>query len=117
MKYDCLIVDDDEVLSESTHEYFNMFDVKTAWVNDQQSCLDFLALNIVGDDYIDEVTIFTMIIENPSYLKDYSLIDGRTPRHDNEIVLGVPALTATLRSKKAMRTSQESFTASEDLIN
>ena len=41
MKYDCLIVDDEEVLSQSTCEYFNMFDVKTAWVADQQSCLDF----------------------------------------------------------------------------
>ncbi|MCL1807742.1 MAG: hypothetical protein FWG31_08580 [Oscillospiraceae bacterium] len=36
MKVDCLIVDDKEALSESTCKYFNMFDVKTAWVADTQ---------------------------------------------------------------------------------
>lgn len=41
MKYDCLIVDDEEALSESTCKYFNMFDVKTAWVADEKSCLNF----------------------------------------------------------------------------
>lgn len=45
MNYDCLIVDDEEVLSESTCEYFNMFGVKTAWVEDSKSCLDFLRSN------------------------------------------------------------------------
>jgi len=45
MKYDCLIVDDEAALSESTCEYFNMFDVKTAWVADTQACLDFFAEN------------------------------------------------------------------------
>ena len=29
MKYDCLIVDDEEVLAKNTGEYFNMFEVKT----------------------------------------------------------------------------------------
>ena len=29
MKYDCLIIDDEEVLAKNTCEYFNMFDVKT----------------------------------------------------------------------------------------
>ncbi|MCL2364447.1 MAG: response regulator transcription factor [Defluviitaleaceae bacterium] len=43
MKYDCLIVDDEVVLSESTCEYFNMFDVKTAWVADTGACLEFFA--------------------------------------------------------------------------
>ena len=45
MKYDCLIVDDEQALSESTCEYFNMFDVKTAWVADPQSCLEFFRDN------------------------------------------------------------------------
>ena len=45
MKYDCLIVDDEAALSESTCEYFNMFDVKTAWVTDQKSCMDFFREN------------------------------------------------------------------------
>jgi len=41
MKYDCLIVDDEAVLSESTCEYFNMFDVKTVWVDSVDACLNF----------------------------------------------------------------------------
>ena len=45
MQYDCLIVDDEIALSESTCEYFNMFDVKTAWVASQQACLDFFQQN------------------------------------------------------------------------
>jgi two-component system response regulator RegX3 len=48
MKYDCLIVDDEVALSESTCEYFNMFDVKTAWVADRQSCIDFFRENKAG---------------------------------------------------------------------
>jgi len=45
MKYDCLIIDDEEALSESTRDYFNMFDVKTAWVKDQFACKNFLRDN------------------------------------------------------------------------
>jgi two-component system response regulator RegX3 len=33
MNYDCLIVDDEEVLANNTGEYFNMFEVKTAVVH------------------------------------------------------------------------------------
>ena len=32
MKLDCLIVDDEMALAETTSEYFNMFGVKTAFV-------------------------------------------------------------------------------------
>ena len=45
MKHSCLIVDDEEALSESTREYFNMFGVKTAWAKDRQACMDFLREN------------------------------------------------------------------------
>ncbi|MCL1792435.1 MAG: response regulator transcription factor [Oscillospiraceae bacterium] len=48
MKYDCLIVDDEELLSESTREYFNTFGVKTEWVADSKSCIEFFADNIAG---------------------------------------------------------------------
>lgn len=41
--YDCLIVDDEEALSQSTCEYFNMFGVKTYWAADEKSCFDFLS--------------------------------------------------------------------------
>jgi len=45
MKYDCLIVDDEVMLSQNTCEYFNMFGVKTAWVADEASCLEFFREN------------------------------------------------------------------------
>ena len=45
MKYDCLIVDDEEALSESTRKYFEMFGIKTAWVADKTSCMDFFKEN------------------------------------------------------------------------
>ena len=41
MNYDCLIVDDEEALSQSTCEYFNMFEVRACWVADAKGCLRF----------------------------------------------------------------------------
>lgn len=42
MKLDCLIVDDEIALAETTCEYFNMFDVKTAFVTSAEECELFL---------------------------------------------------------------------------
>ncbi|GLI83471.1 DNA-binding response regulator [Rossellomorea marisflavi] len=43
MKLDCLIVDDEVALAESTCEYFNMFEVNTAFVTSAEACERFLA--------------------------------------------------------------------------
>ncbi|MBH1941746.1 response regulator transcription factor [Mobilitalea sibirica] len=40
-EYDCLIVDDEEALSQSTCDFFNMFGLKTYWVADEKACFDF----------------------------------------------------------------------------
>ena len=45
MKYDCLIVDDEFVLAETTCEYFNMFDVSAAFVTSATECERFLKKN------------------------------------------------------------------------
>jgi len=45
MKYDCLVIDDEELLSESTCEYFNTFGVKTAWIPGADACADFFREN------------------------------------------------------------------------
>ena len=45
MKYDCLIVDDEEALANSTAEYFNVFGYKTKAVYSKGECLDFLKEN------------------------------------------------------------------------
>lgn len=42
MRYDCLIVDDEQVLAETTCEYLNMFDVRTAYVTSAEECERFL---------------------------------------------------------------------------
>lgn len=48
MKYQCLIVDDDRLIAESTAEYFNMFDVVTGFVLDFDSACRFLDENEVS---------------------------------------------------------------------
>jgi len=45
---DCLVVDDEVALSESTVEYFTLFDVSTAWVATAAECFDFLASHQVS---------------------------------------------------------------------
>ncbi len=40
-EFDCLIVDDEEALSQSTCDFFNMFDVKTYWAADEKACFEF----------------------------------------------------------------------------
>ncbi len=42
MKYDCLIIDDEKLLADSTAEYFNLFHVSTAAVYDAQATRQFL---------------------------------------------------------------------------
>lgn len=42
MNYNCLIVDDELDLAETTSEYFNMFDLKTAYVTSAEECERFL---------------------------------------------------------------------------
>ncbi|WP_373216270.1 response regulator transcription factor [Ruminococcus sp. 5_1_39BFAA] len=45
MKYDCLIIDDEELLADSTAEYFNLFGVKTAVVYNASDCRSFFREN------------------------------------------------------------------------
>ena len=81
MHYDCLIIDDEKMLADSTAEYFNLFGVSTAVVYSAGQCRAFyrensaslllldinlgdgsgfalddkiIALNIGGDDYIQK---------------------------------------------------------------
>ena len=45
MKYDCLIIDDEKLLADSTAEYFNLFGVKTAVTYSAPECRDFFREN------------------------------------------------------------------------
>lgn len=42
MRYDCLIIDDEKLLADSTAEYFNLFGVSTAAVYSVSECREFL---------------------------------------------------------------------------
>lgn len=45
MTYDCLIIDDEKLLADSTAEYFNLFGVKTALAYSVADCRDFFKEN------------------------------------------------------------------------
>lgn len=45
MKYDCLIIDDEKLLADSTAEYFNLFGVSAAAVYTADECRSFLENN------------------------------------------------------------------------
>lgn len=47
-QYKVLIVDDDEVIAQSTAEYFNMFEVKSAYVTGYDEAVAFLKKNLVS---------------------------------------------------------------------
>lgn len=47
MHYQCLIVDDEIELAKVTCEYFNLFDIKTAYVINAKECEEFLSENKV----------------------------------------------------------------------
>jgi len=51
--YNCLIVDDEVELAKMTAEYFEMFDVKTQYVDSAASCYDFLSKNAVDIILLD----------------------------------------------------------------
>lgn len=48
MHYDCLIVDDELAIAQSTCEYFNLFELSSAYVTGYDECLDFLTANTVS---------------------------------------------------------------------
>ena len=53
MHYNCLIVDDEVELAKMTAEYFEMFDIKTQYVESAASCYDFLNNNEVDIILLD----------------------------------------------------------------
>lgn len=48
MEYKVLMIDDDVVIAQSTAEYFNMFDIKTAFVTSFDEAVEFLEENTVS---------------------------------------------------------------------
>lgn len=48
MHYDCLIVDDELAIAQSTSEYFNLFGISSAYVTGAEQCLRFLTQNTIS---------------------------------------------------------------------
>ncbi|MCR4794533.1 MAG: response regulator transcription factor [Ruminococcus sp.] len=48
MKYQCLMIDDDVTIAETTAEYFNIFDISTAYVTSYDEAVKFLEENQVS---------------------------------------------------------------------
>ncbi|MEG0377024.1 MAG: response regulator transcription factor [Eubacterium sp.] len=75
MHYNCLIVDDEKPLAESTAEYFNLFGVSTHFVFDAAACLHFweentadlilLDINLDGTSGFDLCQILRKTIQVP----------------------------------------------------
>lgn len=53
MEYKCLIIDDDDVIAQSTAEYFNIFDIKCAYITEYDRVLPFLNENTVSMILLD----------------------------------------------------------------
>ena len=72
MKYDCLMVDDEEALANSTAEYFNVFGYKTKAVYSKGECLDFFK----------EMTLATglqkLLLMDPTALPAYEVLKMAT---------------------------------------
>lgn len=48
MHYQCLIVDDELTIAQTTSEYFNLFELPSAYVTSYDGCLEFLKSNTVS---------------------------------------------------------------------
>lgn len=89
-----LMIDDDEVIAQSTAEYFNMFDVKTAYVNSYDDAVAFLEKNIVSllliDINLGEKSGFDLCKEvRKNYDMPILFISARTSDDDVLIALNI----------------------------
>ena len=94
MDYNCLIVDDEEALAQSTCDYFNLFDLKTVWVADAPACLSFLQYNhaevILLDINMPGISGFTLC-KQLRQMSDTPIlfISARTSDDDQILALGI----------------------------
>lgn len=72
MKYDCLIIDDEKLLADSTAEYFNMFGVSAAAVYTAKECREFLSENSA------ELLLLDINLENDSGFQLCKELRGKT---------------------------------------
>lgn len=94
MRYNCLVIDDEKVLCDSTAEYFNLFGVTTAAVYGAEECREFFAQNTadlvlldinLGDSSGFELCKELRVRTNIPIL----FISARTSDDDKIIALGI----------------------------
>lgn len=94
MNYDCLIIDDEKLLADSTAEYFNLFGVKTAVVYSASECRKFWKENtaelLLLDINLDDSSGFRLCQELREKTKIPILfISARTSDDDKIIALNI----------------------------
>lgn len=94
MEYDCLIIDDEELLADSTAEYFNLFGVKTAAAYCASDCRKFFDENtaklLLLDINLGDGSGFTLCKELREKTKIPILfISARTSDDDKIIALNI----------------------------
>lgn len=94
MNYDCLIIDDEKMLADSTAEYFNLFGVNTAAVYGAEQCRRFLGENeaqlLLLDINLGDGSGFALCRELRENLNIPILfISARTSDDDQIIALGI----------------------------
>lgn len=95
MNYDCLIIDDETMLADSTAEYFNLFGVKTAAVYGAEQCRRFLMENKVQllllDINLGDGSGFALCRELRETALDIPIlfISARTSEDDQIVALGI----------------------------
>ncbi len=94
MNYDCLIIDDEKLLADSTAEYFNLFDVKTAVVYSASECRSFFIENtaelLLLDINLEDSSGFELCKELRKKIKIPILfISARTSDDDKIIALNI----------------------------
>ena len=73
MHYDCLIVDDETAIASSTSEYFNLFELSSAYVTSYEQCIDFLMIakyfERIGDHAVNiaEWVVFSLTGEHKNH--------------------------------------------------
>lgn len=94
MKYDCLIIDDEKVLADSTAEYLELFGISTSKVYSAGECMAFLQKNkaqlFLLDINLSDGSGFELCKKlRESYDAPILFISARTSDDDKIIALGI----------------------------
>lgn len=79
MHFQCLIVDDELTIAQTTSEYFNLFELPSAYVTNYDACLKFLENNTVSLILLAKVKAYLKRCQSVSASKEESQLLGAGP--------------------------------------